>query len=60
MVEAESLAPDADHPPAVEEEDADHDGVEHGFGGEGEALLDGPEEVDACELSGDADDEEVG
>ena len=56
VVEAEVRAPDADHAPAVEQDDAEHDGVEHGFGGEAEAFLGPPEGVDAQGLGGDADD----
>lgn len=46
-MEAKSLGPDADHPPAVEQYDADCDGVEHGFCAEVEVPLDEPEGVDA-------------
>jgi hypothetical protein len=59
MVKPELLRPDADHTPAVEEDDAEHDYVEHDFGGELEVFLHEPEGEDADALCGDADDEEV-
>lgn len=45
---------------ALQEDDGDHDCVEHGFGREPVLLLDVPEGVDAYCLGGDADEEEVG
>lgn len=60
MVEAESLRPNPDHAPAVEENDPDGDGVEHGFGGETVAFLNLPEREDANSLGCYAHDEEVG
>lgn len=59
LVEPEGLRPDADHAPAVEEDNADGHGHEHGLGGEGEAFLDLPVGSNADGLRGDADDEEV-
>lgn len=51
MVEAEARSPDADHAPAVEQDDADCDGVEHCFCAEVEVALDEPEGVYADCLS---------
>lgn len=59
-MESEFLCPDTNHTPCVKYNDADHDGVEHCFGGKLEVLLDGPESEDADELGGDADNEEIG
>lgn len=44
-MEAETLGPDADHAPAIEQYDADGDEVEHGFCAEVEVALDEPEGV---------------
>jgi len=59
-MKAEIGGPDPEHAPAVEQENAEHDGYEHGFGGEGVEALETPEEEDAEGLGGDADEEEVG
>ena len=60
VLEAEAGRPVADHAPAVEQQDGEHDGVEHGLGAQAEAALHPPETVDAEGLGGDADDQEVG
>lgn len=44
----------------IQEEDADHDDVEHGLGTQTQLLLDPPEAVDADGLGGDAYEEKVG
>lgn len=59
LMEAERLRPDADHAPAVEDDDAHCDDHEHGFGREAVVFLDAPEGADADCLRGDADNEEV-
>lgn len=55
VMEAEACGPDSDHAPAVEEDDADCDGVEHGFCAEVEMSLDIPEGVNADCLEGAMD-----
>lgn len=47
MVETESLRPDADHPPAVKQDDSHCDSVEHGLRAEVVAPLDEPKGVNA-------------
>lgn len=58
-MEAKRLGPDTNHAPAVEQDDGDGDGVEHGLCAEAVAALDPPEGVDADGLGGDALDEQV-
>lgn len=60
MVEAEVVGPVADHTPAVEQDDADHDDVEHGLGADLVVLLKPPVRADAHALGHDAHDKEVG
>ena len=50
IVEAELVGPDADHAPAIKQDDSNGDGVEHGFGSELEALLNCPKCVYANRL----------
>lgn len=45
MVESKPLRPDADHAPAVEQDDADCDRTEHGLRSELVSLLDEPKGV---------------
>nr|POF03974.1 glucosamine-6-phosphate isomerase 1 [Quercus suber] len=59
VVEAKALRPDADHAPAIQQDDADGYGVEHGLGRQLIAFLHVPECQDAHALGGDADDEQV-
>ena len=59
LVEAEILAPDANHAPSIEEHDAHCDDHEHGLGGQAVVLLNAPKGTDANGLSGDSDDEQV-
>lgn len=59
LVEAEVLAPDADHAPAIEEHDTHCDDHEHGLGGQAVVLLYAPEGADTDGLSGDAHDKQV-
>ena len=58
-MEPKSLRPDADHSPAVKQDDSDCHGVEHGLCGKAEAFLDVPESENAHRLCCDADDEEI-
>lgn len=46
-METKLRRPDADHAPAVEEDDGNGDGVEHGLGAEVVAALDEPEGINA-------------
>jgi hypothetical protein len=45
MVESKPLRPDPDHAPAIEQDDADCYGIEHGFCSELISLLDRPERI---------------
>lgn len=59
-MESETLRPDANHTPPVQQDDAHRHGVEHGFRRQVVAFLDVPEGEDADGLRDDANDEEVG
>ena len=59
-MKAKFLRPDTYHSPSVEQDDTQHDDVEHVLGAQAEAFLDGPKPEDANKLGDDADDEEVG
>ena len=59
VLEAEVGRPVSDHAPAIEQDDAYHDGVEHGLRGEHEAPLDPPKAVNANCLGGYTDNEDV-
>lgn len=60
MVEADFLRPDADHAPAVQEDDGDDHGIEHGARVDAAPALDAPEGVDAGRLRGETGHEQVG
>ena len=47
MVEAKAGGPDSDHAPAVKQDYADCDDVEHSFRGEVQVALNEPEGIDA-------------
>lgn len=59
IVETKLLRPNTDHAPAVEQDDANGHGVEHGLCREAEALLDLPESENAHGLSSYANNKEV-
>lgn len=57
---AKAIRKHAEHAPAIEKYNSQHDGGEHGFGPQGESLLQVPKGENAEGLGGDADEEEVG
>jgi hypothetical protein len=59
IVEAELLRPDANHPPAIEQDDANGHGIEHSLCREAEAFLYLPEGENAHGLGCYANDEQI-
>ena len=57
MMKAKVLAPYANHPPAIQENDSNHDRVEHRLSAKLESLLDPPEAIDSYCLGGYTDEE---
>lgn len=60
MMETESLRPDADHSPKVQNDDVEGDDIEHGLGAQPPFLLSPPEGVDSNGLGCDSNYQDVG
>jgi hypothetical protein len=59
IMEAELLRPDTNHSPAIKQDDANGDGIEHSFGREAPAFLNLPKGEDAHSLGCYANDEQI-
>lgn len=59
VVKSERLCPDSDHAPAIKQDDAYSDRIEHCLGGDLVAFLDGPKCEDSSSLGCYAHEQEI-